>query len=366
MSIILDARSGDSNAPSTGLGFRHVLGHVDPATGGREYREALSEGDYLWLSKSDGDIGRVGLEYRAEEIVEALGGGVFRYAFREEVEVLESSSAGVAVSLSQEGLSFLSSVSLDVLRVRVLSPTFYWTSNEGRDRFIFEGRTWRLKRGGGVLDMGEFGEDMVLGGGGVVRIGLVYGSALSAYELGGVELPCLRATIEMAVLYLAVREWDGIRAKTELQTILNFRKLGFKLKMVPTTNFLAQVAEQFIITENIITVMMRLTETLFKDTIPSPVAKEAPTITMNVQRHRNREEIIQEEEEEGVARCISMIPVLFTELLLRVQMVVAVLWLLDTNTCPWYREYLRHLQYILVIQKQPYLGTHHPTTEALI
>ena len=189
MSIILDARSGDSNAPSTGLGFRHVLGHVDPATGGREYREALSEGEYLWLSKSDGDVGRVGLEYRAEGIAEALEGGVFRYAFREEVEVLESTSAGVAVSLTQEGLSFLSSVALDVLRVRVLSPTFYWTSNEGRERFIFEGRTWRLKRGGGVLDMGEFGEDMVLGGGGVVRIGLVYGSALSAYELGGVELP---------------------------------------------------------------------------------------------------------------------------------------------------------------------------------
>lgn len=200
-SIILDVRSGERNASSTGLCLRVVDGSVVQIDGrwervGRDLYEIGNNGvdSYALIASGDGEIGVESVDVSFEKLFEEAIDGVYYYLTNSRVwlsSVLDEN--GVALDHFFGGTVVHSA--RDDLDAPLLEGTglvgglFWWTRNdESRERFDYENRGWSLLRGGAGSVVGVVGgeDDIIAGLEGELRIGggNVADASVTVFEIG--------------------------------------------------------------------------------------------------------------------------------------------------------------------------------------
>ena len=204
--IILDVRSGERNASSTGLCLRVVDGSVVQIDGrwervGRDLYEigGAGVGSYALISSGDGEIGSENESVSFEKLFEEAIDGVYYYLTNSRVwlsSVLDEN--GVALDHFFGGTVVHSA--RDDLDAPLLEGTglvgglFWWTRNdESRERFEYVNRGWSLLKGGAGSVVGVVGgeDDIIAGLEGELRIGggNVSDASVTVFEIGGVDFP---------------------------------------------------------------------------------------------------------------------------------------------------------------------------------
>lgn len=193
--ILLDVRSGERNASSTGLCLRVVdeSSSISLGRAGRDLYEIGGEGvgSYALIASGDGEIGLENVELSFTE----LGGDlwltnsrIWLEEVRVEGELLDHYFGGTVVK-SSEDLS-------GVVGQGVVGGLFWWTRNDSmRTRLRYENRGWELLKGGAGVVVGVVGGEekiYVLGDTGELRIGGKNSgdiNAVSVYTVGGLDFP---------------------------------------------------------------------------------------------------------------------------------------------------------------------------------
>ena len=183
-SIILDVRSGERNASSTGLCLRVVDGSVVQVDGrwervGRDLYEIGNTGvdSYALISSGDGEIGSESVDISFEKLFETAINGVYYYLTNSRVwlsSVLDENGValdhffgGTVVHSARDNLDSVGGSG-------VCGGLFWWTRNDAsRVRFDYENRGWSLLRGGSGIVVGVVGgeDDIIAGLEGELRIG---------------------------------------------------------------------------------------------------------------------------------------------------------------------------------------------------
>jgi len=204
-SIILDVRSGERNASSTGLCLRVVDGGVVQVDGrwervGRDLYEIGSTGvdSYALISSGDGKIGVESVTVSFEKLFEEAIDGVYYYLTNSRVwlssvldengDALDHFYGGTVVHSARD----LSSVE----GTGLVGGLFWWTRNDdSRVRFDYENRGWSLLKGGagsvvGVVG-GEDDYEVIAGLEGELRLGggNVADASVTVFEIGGADFP---------------------------------------------------------------------------------------------------------------------------------------------------------------------------------
>lgn len=195
--IILDVRSGERNASSTGLCLRVVDGGVVEVGGryervGRDLYEIGGSGvdSYALISSGDGEIGVESVVISFESLSEGIwltNSRVWLSEVRDENgDVLEHFFGGTVIKSNRDLSSVVGS--------GVVGGLFWWSRNDdSRTRFSYENRGWSLLKGGAGEVVGVVGgeEDIVVGLEGELRIGggNVADASVSVYEIGGADFP---------------------------------------------------------------------------------------------------------------------------------------------------------------------------------
>jgi hypothetical protein len=203
-SIILDVRSGERNASSTGLCLRVVDGSVVQVDGrwervGRDLYEIGNTGvdSYALISSGDGEIGVESVDVSFEKLFETAIDGVYYYLTNSRVwlsSVLDENGValdhffgGTVVHSARDNLD-------SVEGSGVCGGLFWWTRNDAsRVRFDYENRGWSLLRGGSGIVVGVVGgeDDIIAGLEGELRIGggNVADASVTVFEINGDDFP---------------------------------------------------------------------------------------------------------------------------------------------------------------------------------
>ena len=201
--IILDVRSGERNASSTGLCLRVVDGSVVQIDGrwervGRDLYEIGNHGvgSYALIASGDGEIGVGSVGVSFEKLFEEAIDGVYYYLTNSRVwlssvldengDALDHFFGGTVVHSARD----LSSVE----GTGLVGGLFWWTRNDdSRVRFEYENRGWSLLKGGSGEVVGVVGgeDDIIAGLEGELRIGggNVADASVTVFEIGGVDFP---------------------------------------------------------------------------------------------------------------------------------------------------------------------------------
>jgi len=179
--VRLDVYAGEKNGTLTGLGQRIIRVGL-----GYDYEEIRGEGEVLWIAASDGDVGNRVLDISWRNVDGRWYGGLELGGYR----IKRATRGGEELEVLEGGLCVLSLGGEPDSEVLLEGVGYWWTSNDSeRERFRWEGGTWKLLGGGrgevreevvgDVLEglLLELGDELVIDGG--------------RYIVGGEDLPIL-------------------------------------------------------------------------------------------------------------------------------------------------------------------------------